>query len=82
MFFVGALPLVISYFENRNRVDDNVPRTISFLTAVTLVAIAVDGGVVYLEVAGKFLWQIGGLYAAQSVMYVALGLIMLQRRST
>ena len=79
LVFVGAFPLLISYFENRNRVDDNVPRTIAFIMAVTLVALAVDGGVVYLEVGGEASWKIGALYAMQSVLYVALGTLMLPK---
>jgi hypothetical protein len=77
VFFVGALPLVVSYFENRNRVDDNVPRTIGFLWTVALVSVVADV-IVVLSIA-EGLWKIGALYAAQAVLYVALGALMLPK---
>ena len=77
MCFIGALPLLISYFENRNRVDDNVPKTTAFLVVITLIAVAVDGGVLWLESAHDDFWKVGALYAAQSAIYVCIGSLML-----
>ena len=77
MCFIGALPLLISYFENRNRVDDNVPKTTAFLVVITLIAVAVDGGVLWLESAHDDFWKVGALYAAQSAIYVGIGSLML-----
>jgi hypothetical protein len=77
MFGLAALPFVISYFENRNRVDDSVPRMVLFLVLIALVAIGVDALVMYLELAGRSLPQVSLLYAAQATVYVCLGRLFL-----
>jgi hypothetical protein len=73
MFGVGALPLAISYFENRNRVDDSVPRTAIFLMLVGLVSFGVDGLVVYLVDGSQSIQKVLLLFAAQAALYLGLG---------
>jgi hypothetical protein len=73
MFGVGALPLGISYFENRNRIDDSVRRTSIFLVSVGLVSIGVDGLAVYLVDWSHSVQKALLLYSAQAALYLGLG---------
>jgi hypothetical protein len=73
VFFIAALPYVISYYCNADQVDERTRRALTFSAMLTLTSLLVDAGTVVFAHHDDFVLGLGAIYTAQTITYVWLG---------
>ena len=72
-FLIAALPYIISYNCNVNRVDERVGRTVIFAAILTLTSLLVDTWTAQFIRNDLFFFGLVSIYVIQTVGYVWLG---------
>jgi hypothetical protein len=79
VFFLAALPLVVSYSSNIELVDEKLTRTALFAFGLVGTSILADAGVVLILRGDYSVLVLGALYCGQAIAYVGWGHLTLGR---
>jgi hypothetical protein len=79
VFFMAALPFVVSYSSNIERVDEKMTRTLVFATGLVGISIIADGLTVLILLDDYPAVVLAALYGGQAVVLVGLGQLTLGR---
>jgi hypothetical protein len=79
VFFVAALPFVVSYSTNIDLVDEKFTRTALFAFGLVGISILVDGWTILIMQSEYSALVLGGVYFGEAIAYVVLGHVTLGR---
>lgn len=78
LFFVAALPHLVSYSANRDFVDDRTRRTFLYAAGLVIVTGAANVAVVLAFSGGTTFWNLPAILFAEGVAFVVLGHLLLK----
>ena len=81
VFFLAALPFVVSYSSNIELVDEKLTRTALFAIGLVGTSIFADAGVVLILRGDYSVLVLAALYCGQAIAYVGWGHLTLGRGS-
>lgn len=79
VFFLAALPFVISYSNNIHLVDEKLTRTVLFAIGLVGTALVVDTWTILIFWSDHSALTLGAVYFCQAVAYIGLGHLTLGR---
>jgi hypothetical protein len=79
VFFMAALPFVVSYSSNIERVDEKMTRTVLFAIGLVGISIFADGLTVLILRDDYPAVVLAALYSGQAIVLVGLGQLTLGR---
>jgi hypothetical protein len=79
VFFLAALPFVVSYSSNIELVDEKFTRTALFAFGLVGTSILADAAVVFILQSGYSALALAAIYCCQAIAYVGWGHLTLGR---